>query len=105
MGRKSSIHAAGIFDLWLHKTGMQPKPGRKIVERHFSKDLLHNERTLFRMEVCECKGLFQSPKRSFDTPAFVVKHTEQRRRKAVCGKVRDHSLIKAYDDFITRIGL
>ena len=98
MGGKSSVHTVGIFALWLHKTGMQAKQGRKIVERHFSKDLLHNERTLFRMEVCECKGIFQIPKRSFNTPAFVVKHTEQRGRKAVCGKVRDHGLIQAFFD-------
>ena len=34
----------------------------EIVECHFSKELLHNEQTLFRMEVCQCKGNVRSRK-------------------------------------------
>lgn len=48
---KSIVHTVEIFALQLHKTGMQAKQGRQIVERHSGEDILHNEWTLFRMEV------------------------------------------------------
>ena len=51
VGGKSIVHTVEIFALQLHKTGMQAKQGRQIVERHSGEDILHNEWTLFRMEV------------------------------------------------------
>ena len=43
MRGKSSVHTVEILPLWLHKSGVQPKQGCEIVERHFCKNLLHNE--------------------------------------------------------------
>lgn len=44
---KSSVYVVKMRSLWRHKTGMQPKQGGEIVERHSGKNLLHNERALF----------------------------------------------------------
>lgn len=51
VGGKSIVHTVEIFALQLHKTGMQAKQGRQIVERHSGEGILPNEWTLFRMEV------------------------------------------------------
>ena len=44
------------------------------------------------------KGVFQIPESSFDSPAFVIQHTQQRRRKAGFWKVCDHSFVQIFFD-------
>ena len=95
---ESGVNAVEIFTLRLRKRGMQTKQGGKIIERHSGKDLLFDEWTLFGMKVRQRKGVFQISERCLDTPAFVVKLTEQRGREPVCGKVGDHGLVQALFD-------
>ena len=47
----------------------------------------------FCMKVRQRKGAFQIPESSFDSPAFVLQHTQQRRRKAGFWKICDYSAV------------
>ena len=50
------------------------------------------------MKVRQRKGVFQISESSFDPPAFVIQHTQQRRRKAGFWKVCDHSFVQIFFD-------
>lgn len=93
---ESGVNSVKMFAFRLCKNGMETKQGSEIVERHSGKDLLFDKWALFGMKVCQCKGVFQIPERCFDTPAFVVKFTKQRRREPICGKVGDHGLVQTF---------
>ncbi len=95
MSGESGVNAVEMFAVRLRKNGVETKQGSEIIERHSGKDLLLDEWALFGMKVCQRKGVFQIPERCLDAPAFVVKLTEQRRRKPVCRKVSDHGLVQA----------
>ena len=45
------------------------------------------------MKVRQHKGAFQITESSFDPPAFVLQHTQQRRRETGFGKVCDYSAV------------
>ena len=98
MSGKSGVDAVEMPALRLRKNGMEANQGRKIIERHFGENLLLNEWALFSMKVRQCQGVLQVSERCLDSPAFVVKYTEQRRGEAVCWKVGDHSLVQAIFD-------
>lgn len=50
------------------------------------------------MKVRQRKGAFQITESSFDSPAFVVQHTQQRRRETGFGKVCDYSFVQIFFD-------
>lgn len=51
MRGESGIDMIEIFALWLRKNGMETEQGGKIIERHFGKDLLLNERAFLGIKV------------------------------------------------------
>jgi hypothetical protein len=89
----SEIDLVGEAPLFLSDNDMGCKSSGEVVHDEAGKDLLSDERHLFRVEGGQPDGVFQFTKGSFDSPAHGIKFLDLARREQAFVQIRDDRFI------------